>query len=53
MIVIDVMGDGEETQTTQIVNDDAEKQATDRLRYFEWLRRSPQLQIVPVENENR
>lgn len=53
MIVIDVMGDGEETQPTQVLEDDAEKQAAERLRYFEWLRRSPQLQIVPVEDEKR
>lgn len=55
MIVIDVMGDGEETHATRVAEDDAEKLASDRLRYFEWLRRSPQpqLQIVPVEDEKR
>lgn len=53
MIVIDVMGDGEDTQTTQVVDDAAEKQAAERLRYFEWLRQSPQLQIIPVEDESR
>lgn len=51
MIVIDVLGDGEEVQTTQITVDDTEKKALERQQYFEWLRRSPQLEIVPVEEK--